>query len=307
MLQFKDLEHIKKIATVYERYDSDYMYCRIENPSNGNLQKLGPIRFPALGIFLLHEGKIECEINMRMYKLQAPSVFIIAHNEMLNLSVSMPQHDKEECSDLLIDCLFLSINFMQSLNIDLKAINLPELLNRPLSVDDSTLETNELEIIGSYFHLLRHNASETSDMAMSKNIAQSLTQALIYQLLQIYLQKKHSGIKEQGTQQGRLTHYVHEFLQLVQLNYRSKRSINFYAQKMCISPKYLSHIIKVNTGRPAADWIAGCVIQEAKNMLRFSHKNIQQVAYELNFSSQSSFGKYFKHVTGMSPTEYKKQ
>ncbi|MDE7032691.1 MAG: helix-turn-helix domain-containing protein, partial [Muribaculaceae bacterium] len=48
------------------------------------------------------------------------------------------------------------------------------------------------------------------------------------------------------------------------------------------------------------------VIMEARNLLRYSGKNIQQVAYMLNFSNQSSFGKYFKHLTGMSPTEYQK-
>ena len=60
------------------------------------------------------------------------------------------------------------------------------------------------------------------------------------------------------------------------------------------------------TGRSAAAWIDECVILEAKNLLRFSGKNIQQIAYELNFSNQSSFGKYFKHLTGMSPSEFQK-
>jgi probable transcriptional regulator araC family len=46
------------------------------------------------------------------------------------------------------------------------------------------------------------------------------------------------------------------------------------------------------------------VLQEAKNLLRYSGKNVQQVAYELNFTNQSSFGKYFKHLTGMSPTQF---
>ncbi|WP_290101184.1 helix-turn-helix domain-containing protein, partial [Duncaniella muris] len=48
------------------------------------------------------------------------------------------------------------------------------------------------------------------------------------------------------------------------------------------------------------------VILEAKNLLRFSGKNIQQVSYELNFPNQSSFGKYFKHLTGFSPSEYQR-
>lgn len=95
-------------------------------------------------------------------------------------------------------------------------------------------------------------------------------------------------------------------MNLVQLHHTHERSIAFYADKLFISPKYLSHIIKEATGRSAAAWIDEFVILEAKNMLRFSNKNIQQVAYALNFNTQSSFGKYFKHITGMSPTEYQK-
>ena len=49
------------------------------------------------------------------------------------------------------------------------------------------------------------------------------------------------------------------------------------------------------------------MIQEAKNLLRYSGKNVQQIAYELNFSNQSSFGKYFKNLTGMSPTQFQNQ
>ena len=94
------------------------------------------------------------------------------------------------------------------------------------------------------------------------------------------------------------------FLRLVRANYRSQRAIAFYADKMFISPKYLSLIIKEATGRSAAEWIDSYVLQEAKNLLRYSGKNVQQIAYELNFTNQSSFGKYFKHLTGMSPTRF---
>lgn len=307
MLQFKDLEQVKTIATLFEQYDSDYIYCRIDNPAVSNIDHFHTFKFPGLGIFLLYEGGVECEINFHLFKLQAPSVFVLGPNELLNLKESFLQREEFDRLNLSIDCLLLSPNFLQDLNLDLNSINLPEVLNAPLSVVDRTLDEKELELISSYFSLLSHNAMENSEVAMTKNIARSLTQALFYQLLQIYLHKKATATNKIDVPQARKSYYVQEFLRLVQLHYRSKRSINFYADKMCISPKYLSHIIKESTGRPAIDWIAGFVMQEAKNLLRFSHKNIQQVAYDLNFSSQSSFGKYFKHATGLSPSAYKKQ
>ncbi len=93
-------------------------------------------------------------------------------------------------------------------------------------------------------------------------------------------------------------------MRLVRKHFRYERTVGFYADKLCISPKYLSLVVKEATNRSAAQIIDEYVILEAKNLLRFSGKNVQQVAYELNFPNQSSFGKYFKHLTGMSPTEF---
>ena len=104
----------------------------------------------------------------------------------------------------------------------------------------------------------------------------------------------------------RRSSYVQDFMRLVHMHFTRERSVNFYASQLFISPKYLSLLVKEATGRSAARWIDHFVITEAKNLLRFSGKNIQQVAYALNFSNQSSFGKYFKHLTGMSPTEFQK-
>ena len=98
--------------------------------------------------------------------------------------------------------------------------------------------------------------------------------------------------------------YVHDFIGLVREHHRRERTVAFYADKLFISPKYLSLIIKETLGRSAAEIIDDYVILEAKNLLRFSGKDIQQVSYELNFPNQSSFGKYFKHLTGLSPSEY---
>ncbi|MFG6396731.1 MAG: helix-turn-helix domain-containing protein, partial [Muribaculaceae bacterium] len=117
----------------------------------------------------------------------------------------------------------------------------------------------------------------------------------------------HTAVERNKKSYSRKLAYVRTFLRLVRNNHRQERAIGFYADQMFISPKYLSLIIKEATGRSAAEWIDQYVIQEAKNLLKYSGKNVQQVAYELNFSNQSSFGKYFKHLTGLSPTQFQNQ
>ena len=112
--------------------------------------------------------------------------------------------------------------------------------------------------------------------------------------------------EEPDYRRSRRSGYVNEFMQLVRTHHKQERMVSFYAEKLFISPKYLSLIIKEALGRSAAEVIDEFVILEAKNLLRFSGKNIQQVAYDLNFPNQSSFGKYFKHLTGMSPSEFQR-
>ena len=97
-----------------------------------------------------------------------------------------------------------------------------------------------------------------------------------------------------------------QFISLMQLIcHTQERSVTFYAEKLCITPKYFSTLIKKQTGKSAAQWIDDYVILEAKNLLKFSGMSIQEIAYHLNFSTQSFFGKYFKHQTGLSPSEYR--
>ena len=80
-----------------------------------------------------------------------------------------------------------------------------------------------------------------------------------------------------------------------------------YADKMFLTPKHLSTMVKEVSGKTAGEWIDSLVILEAKAMLKSSEQSIQEIADELHFANQSFFGKYFKHHTGFSPKEYRKQ
>ncbi|MBO6051993.1 MAG: AraC family transcriptional regulator [Bacteroidales bacterium] len=97
---------------------------------------------------------------------------------------------------------------------------------------------------------------------------------------------------------------LNRFFDLVEKYFATERQISFYADKLCLAPKYASQVIRQASGKMAGDWIQERVILEAKLLLLDGHHNVQQVADALNFSSQSFFGKYFKSATGMSPKEY---
>ena len=84
-------------------------------------------------------------------------------------------------------------------------------------------------------------------------------------------------------------------------------ALPIYAGKLCVTPKYLSLLVKNVSNRTAGEWIDNYVVLEAKALLSSSTLSIQEISDRLNFTNQSFFGKYFKQHVGISPTEYRKK
>lgn len=96
-----------------------------------------------------------------------------------------------------------------------------------------------------------------------------------------------------------------QFTKMVSENYKEHRKVSYYADKMCLTPKYLSTIVYEVGGRYARDIIAEFVICEAKRCLLNTSMTVQEISDYLHFSCQSFFGKYFREHTGMSPQAYR--
>lgn len=97
-----------------------------------------------------------------------------------------------------------------------------------------------------------------------------------------------------------------KFMQLLQDNSHERKTVTFYADKLCLTPDYFAKAIKTHTKRNVTDWINETLLRQAKLYLRDTEMTIQQVADMLNFSDQSAFGKFFKKQTGMSPAQYQR-
>ncbi len=89
-------------------------------------------------------------------------------------------------------------------------------------------------------------------------------------------------------------------------HFRKHHDVGFYADKACLTPKYFSAVVKQETGQNAAYWIRTQIVAEAKMLLHIRHDlSVQAIADMLGFGEQASFSRYFKHETGLSPTEFR--
>ena len=97
------------------------------------------------------------------------------------------------------------------------------------------------------------------------------------------------------------------FMDLLEKFYQRERAVQFYADQLCVTAKYLSFCTKHASGHTANWWINNYVLRDATQMLVYGEMSVKAIASRLHFGNQMLFGKYFNRQMGMSPSEYKKQ
>jgi len=273
----------------FERFSIDDDIILVENLCITSFSQY-PFRMDVTLGFVCVKGTTEGSINLKPYNAKGPCLVTILPGHIIEY-----QSTSEDFSGSLI---ILSSKFINNL-MENAAEHLPLFLsvreNPVIPLNEETLKG-----IIMYFELLKRLALET-DHPYRLEVARYLTLAFFYGA---NIDFHKITFNRKMTHQEML---VEKFLNLARTHHKQQRELNYYAKKLIITPKYLSKVVKETSGRPANDWIDDLVVLEAKALLKSTNMTIQQISDELNFPSQSFFGKYFKRVTGMSPSEYKRK
>lgn len=306
ILKVDDIAGIEAFSSRFARLGDLYLLSHIETESAGDADTVLPesdvsLRLDGLLFIMVQRGRIDIRVNTESYKIDAGNLIVVRTGSLIAFTkLKRPA---------TLKILFISTTFLRSLNIDLNAEELRYLFTNPRMV--IRLEPREIDVIRRYFDLLDSNAADTTGSVFSTRVARMLISSVTYELLRFgnthQLREKGYETEVENDSQSHKKSYVYGFLRLLHMHYARERNLEFYARNLCITPKYLSMMTKEVTGSTAAEWINRVVIQEAKNMLRYSDKSVQQIAYALNFPSQSAFGKFFKRMEGQSPTQFLKK
>jgi len=141
------------------------------------------------------------------------------------------------------------------------------------------------------------------DSVYCKEIIQCYCQIMVYNIYNLMINiQKHTAIdKKKGK------NYLYEkFMKLLEQHHKEEYTVAFYANRLCLTPKYLSAVIHGITGKHATEWIQEYRILVAKIALRSTDSSLNDIAELLNFSTPSHFGRFFKLYTGYTPCEYRK-
>lgn len=137
-------------------------------------------------------------------------------------------------------------------------------------------------------------------------IQRSLLLAFFYHLLDI-IESSLPNFDKAPLLLNRKQILFKRFFELLSSEYPKHRDVMYYAEKLCLSPKYLTAVCREVAGRSATELIHQAVVEDARRLLLHSELSIKEIAVRLNFPNLSFFGKYIKAHLGTSPTDFRKQ
>ncbi|MFR1290231.1 MAG: helix-turn-helix domain-containing protein [Alistipes finegoldii] len=254
-----------------------------------------PCRIDAFIIGVGTEGETSVSFNLHEFQLKKDSIFIFTPKNVLQ--VNSQQYFKA-------DVIAISPDFMRRINIDIK--NMMPLFLKFVENPTLTLTPEESRSMRGMIAQIERE-TRGPETHFSFDIVSGLIAATIYKVGDIMYHYLAEHPEEQNNSHNRAEEYFKQFTHLLGEHFREERSVGFYARQLCITPKYLTTLIKRISGQSVSEWIDNYVILEAKTLLKYSTMSIQEIAYYLNFPNQSFFGSYFKRNTGMSPSQYKAQ
>ena len=246
----------------------------------------GYFKIDVTTILIYDKGEVHVSLDMRDYRIKAPAALTILPNSTFCYL--------DHSEDLEYKAVIMSESFTDNLfqNIDRLHPLRDSVLNHPVQ------EGSEVIFIYNHYVRMLVDLLKGSPTNYKLEAVKHLTLAMFY----AYSSARHAPMSERI---GRKDELYGQFTDLVRRHFRTCRDVNYYAERLCITVKYLSQVVKEQTGRPASEVIEQYVITECKALLSSTTMSIQQIADTLNFPSQSVFGKYFKRTTGMSPREYR--
>lgn len=278
------MAHKDKDILQLQGFSPEYMF--VAEITCQNLIVSQPVRLDYDLWLVVKRGFIRIESDIVIADIPLSSFSVLGGGKIVEvLDVS---------DDFLADVFILSERFQNDLGIsEFLSLKLRFNLSPTIILDKESMDALE------EYHRMAVRIISLQDNPHRWESLQNLTKAFYYGGGYYFFQGEKRPFKDDST--------LTRFLSLAEQHASSQREIGFYADNLCLTSKYLSRLVKEKTGRTAKEIILNYVSLQARSMLIGTDLTIQQISNNLNFPSQSVFGKFFKKTTGMSPREYRKQ
>ena len=241
-----------------------------------------PRKVDVTTFILMDKGESRAIVEGKEYQLQAPCLAVVMPNQTYCLL--------EASDDLEVRAIIMSNSF--TLNLMSSNLNNMILENPVINISSDIISFN------TYYNVLLHTV-RSSFKSSHLESAKHLTMSMLY----FYARKLEHLEKDKK----KIEIVFDRFCDDVRKFYKINRSIPFYSGRLAVSSKYLNDIVKEKTGITANEYIDRQTIIECKALLSSTDMSILKISLMMHFPSYSVFGKFFKRMTGMTPTEYREK
>lgn len=244
-----------------------------------------------VGIVVCHQGTFRFCVDGTSYTAKAGETVFLSKGIMLQVT--------ESSSDLQFTLLFYhSENIRPMLGNTVVTMRLYATIYPKAC---HIIHTGFENMLASYARMLQALEQQEDPSPYSAYEEKLLLLAVTYRLCSIF----SMSYKVAGKDMARKIEIFESLLKLIEDNYMRERSVAFYADQLCLTPKYLSVMVKSLCGNTVQQLLFKAIIRRSIFLMKNTNMSIQQISYELNFPNASTFGTFFKKHTGLSPKHYR--
>ncbi len=275
-----------------EQWVSDYIYDHLlvaRNPPIAQLMEIlssDTYILPEMRVMVITCGEAFPIVNLTPRHFKAGDVVFLSQN-----SIVQPQNYTEDVKGFGVSITDEVMNLVFS-------SGMPKMFDG--HVRDCVFAPAEEEIVQvETIHTLLYDV--THHRRSPLQVVLHLVAAFLWQVDALW--SKYEG--ENRSALSREQRLFTDFIQLVSSYATQEHTLDFYARRLFLSPRYMSALVKQTSGKAAKQWIDDAIVARIKVELIHGDKSAAQIADEMNFPNPSFFSKFFKRLTGMSPQAYR--
>lgn len=242
-------------------------------------------------ILICRKGKATVNINYKEWHLHEGAVITVFPNDVVELKV------KSEASLFDVEMLKYNASLLREASLQLEQ-TVYSSLREDRCRQDTPVVTN---IIDSMFALLKVYFNQSECTCISQLVLLQLKAFFVG--FHEYLQRNPQNRPDDEVKSYRVRELFNRFMMLMERDYKLSRDVNYYADLMHITSKYLTNIVRQVAGHTPKTIIDQYVILQLKMQLQRSSQSIKEIAWEYHFTDVSFFCRYFKKHTGLTPQQ----
>lgn len=247
-----------------------------------------PYFIEEITLILVRNGNARIRINLDEVSISKNTIVILTPNYIVEML--------EYSEKLEADILLFQYDVVADLPLTKNFGSIGEIFNNSPSL---VLNDTDFQEISDLYSVLAYHCNKQK--LFKSEVTKNILYALCYMVVEFYQDEISSDIQSKNRPE---TLYKN-FYSLLFIHYKKERSIKFYADKLNITPKYFSKIVKETSKKNASDLIDEMVVMGTKAALKCTNQSVQQISEEFNFPNASFFGTFFKRKTGVTPLQYR--